>query len=320
MALGTAPDHTSTVATTAVPRAHLTVVRGARLFDGDRPVPLAAPTVVIDGSRIAAVGVPVPEHAEVVDLPGATLLPGLVDTHVHLAFDASTDPVGTLTAWDDAAALAAMADAARTASRPGRDHDGARSRGPLLPGSRPAGSRGAGPADDRRLRTAAHHARRPLPLPGRRVDRRPGDRPRPRRAGRRRHQDHGQRRQSHAWQPARAGAVRAGRAAGRGRRGAPARAAGHGPRARAAGRRRRGRGGCRRAGARHVHDRRRRGPGASRPARGDRRAAGRPRADRRRGPGCAVLPPMAVRMPALLANARLLCASGAPITAGTEGG
>ena len=29
---------------------------------------------------------------------------------------------------------------------------------------------------------------------------------------------------------------------------------------------------------------------------------------------------MAVRMPALLANARLLCASGAPITAGTDGG
>ena len=38
------------------------------------------------------------------------------------------------------------------------------------------------------------------------------------------------------------------------------------------------------------------------------------------GPGCAVLAPMAVRMPALLANARLLCASGAPVAAGTDGG
>ena len=37
-------------------------------------------------------------------------------------------------------------------------------------------------------------------------------------------------------------------------------------------------------------------------------------------PGAAVLPAMAVRIPALLANARLLCASGAPITAGTDGG
>jgi imidazolonepropionase-like amidohydrolase len=119
MALGAGRDHTSTVATTAVSRAHLTVVRGARLFDGTRPVPLAAPTVVIDGSRITAVGVPVPEHAAVVDLPGTTLLPGLVDTHVHLAFDASADPIGTLAAWDDTAALAAMTGAARTAARAG---------------------------------------------------------------------------------------------------------------------------------------------------------------------------------------------------------
>ena len=37
-------------------------------------------------------------------------------------------------------------------------------------------------------------------------------------------------------------------------------------------------------------------------------------------PGAAVLPPMAVRLPALQANARLLCASGAPITAGTDRG
>jgi imidazolonepropionase-like amidohydrolase len=37
-------------------------------------------------------------------------------------------------------------------------------------------------------------------------------------------------------------------------------------------------------------------------------------------PGAAVLPAMAVRLPALQANARLLCASGAPITAGTDGG
>jgi imidazolonepropionase-like amidohydrolase len=96
-------------------------VRGARLFDGAEVAAFAAPTVVIDGNRIVAVGdaVPVPEHAVLVDLPGATLLPGLVDTHVHLALDASTDPVGRLAGRDDAALLAAMADAARTAARAG---------------------------------------------------------------------------------------------------------------------------------------------------------------------------------------------------------
>ena len=29
------------------------------------------------------------------------MLPGLVDTHVHLAFDASVDPVGALAGRDD---------------------------------------------------------------------------------------------------------------------------------------------------------------------------------------------------------------------------
>ncbi|UWZ59597.1 amidohydrolase family protein [Dactylosporangium aurantiacum] len=79
------------------------------------------PVVVIDGGTITAVGsaLPVPDGATVVDLGTATLLPGLIDTHVHLAFDASTDPVGGLAARDDAAALAAMTAAARQAARGG---------------------------------------------------------------------------------------------------------------------------------------------------------------------------------------------------------
>jgi imidazolonepropionase-like amidohydrolase len=104
--------------TTVTERRRLTALRAAWLFDGTSPTLTARPTVVLDGGTILAVdaATPPPAGAEVVDLPGVTLLPGLIDTHVHLAFDASTDPVGHLAARDDNAALRAMAEAARAAA------------------------------------------------------------------------------------------------------------------------------------------------------------------------------------------------------------
>jgi imidazolonepropionase-like amidohydrolase len=90
-------------------------IRAGALFDGTGLV--RNPLVVVADGRFAEVATGpravVPPGAEVVELPGATLLPGLVDTHVHLGFDASTDPVGTLVAQDDDELLAAMARAAR---------------------------------------------------------------------------------------------------------------------------------------------------------------------------------------------------------------
>ena len=78
---------------------------------------MANPVVVFDGSTIVSVeqgGIP-PAGAVLNEFPGATLLPGLVDAHMHLAFDASLDPIGRLAGRDDASALAAMRTAARTA-------------------------------------------------------------------------------------------------------------------------------------------------------------------------------------------------------------
>ncbi|MDQ1295104.1 MAG: hypothetical protein QG608_2989 [Actinomycetota bacterium] len=58
-----------------------TAITNARIFDGHEV--LDATTVIIDGTRIAAVGGEPPSEAEVVDAAGATLLPGLIDAHVH---------------------------------------------------------------------------------------------------------------------------------------------------------------------------------------------------------------------------------------------
>jgi imidazolonepropionase-like amidohydrolase len=109
--------------TTAVPgkRGRLTVLRAAWLFDGTGSAPIRDPVVVIEDGTIlgAGSGGKAPEQGTVIDLPGATLLPGLVDTHVHLAFDASADPVGNLAGRQDGEVMEAMARAGQAALRGG---------------------------------------------------------------------------------------------------------------------------------------------------------------------------------------------------------
>jgi imidazolonepropionase-like amidohydrolase len=108
-------------APTGTERGRLTALRAAWLFDGTGSALIPDPLVVIDGGTIVAVGsgVAAPDGADVVDLSGAALLPGLVDTHVHLSFDASADPVGALAARSEDETLEAMIRAGQAALRGG---------------------------------------------------------------------------------------------------------------------------------------------------------------------------------------------------------
>lgn len=92
----------------------LLAVRASRVFDGERNA--GAATVLIDDGKIidvdTAAAAP-PAQAQVLDLDSdVSLLPGLIDAHVHLAFDAGPDVVTALNAADDDALLAQMTRAA----------------------------------------------------------------------------------------------------------------------------------------------------------------------------------------------------------------
>src|SRR5262245_6701670 len=69
---------------------------GATLIDGNGGAPLEGAVVVVTGQRIAAVGprgkVQPPKGAQIVDAAGKFLLPGFIDTNVHLSLYGVTTP------------------------------------------------------------------------------------------------------------------------------------------------------------------------------------------------------------------------------------
>lgn len=66
-----------------------TVIRVGSLIDGTGRDPVRNATIVIEGSRIVAVGGngAAPRDAEVIDASALTVMPGMIDCHVHLLFD-----------------------------------------------------------------------------------------------------------------------------------------------------------------------------------------------------------------------------------------
>src|SRR4249919_3820911 len=74
------------------------LLRPARVFDGVNPIPHEGWAVLVDGDRITAAGpdLAAPAGARVIDLPGTTLLPGLIEGHSHLFLHPYDE-----TLWDD---------------------------------------------------------------------------------------------------------------------------------------------------------------------------------------------------------------------------
>ncbi|MEV1002859.1 amidohydrolase family protein [Nonomuraea sp. NPDC050202] len=91
------------------------IIRAAKVLTGRPGEVIADGEVLIDGAKIVSVGPRGSAGAaeEVLDLPGHTVLPGMVDAHVHLGFDDKVDPVTRRSPESDHHLLLRMAENAR---------------------------------------------------------------------------------------------------------------------------------------------------------------------------------------------------------------
>jgi imidazolonepropionase-like amidohydrolase len=85
-----------------------TVLKPARVWDGVNLEAHDGWIVVVRGDLIEAAGPPgqikIPEHARVIELPGTTLLPGLIDAHTHVLLHPYNEAL-----WDDQVLKEALA-------------------------------------------------------------------------------------------------------------------------------------------------------------------------------------------------------------------
>ena len=68
-----------------IKEARIKAITGGTLIDGTGIGPIAEATIIIEGSTILAVGkgVQIPSGAKVIDASGKTVMPGLIDSHMH---------------------------------------------------------------------------------------------------------------------------------------------------------------------------------------------------------------------------------------------
>src|SRR5438132_8008636 len=83
------------------------LLKPAHIFDGESAQLHSGWAVVVRGEKIEAVGpasdIKVPADAKVIDLPGMTLMPGLIDAHSHILLHPYSETV-----WNDQVAREAL--------------------------------------------------------------------------------------------------------------------------------------------------------------------------------------------------------------------
>src|SRR5258705_156737 len=91
-----------------VPPAPVSLLKPARIWDGESAALRDGWVVLVRGEKIEAVGpaseVRVPADARVIDLPGTTLIPGLIEAHSHVLLHPYSE-----TSWNDQNAHEALA-------------------------------------------------------------------------------------------------------------------------------------------------------------------------------------------------------------------
>ena len=72
------------------------VLRGGKLIDGTGRPPLNDMVIVIEDSKIIEVGrndeIEIPKEAQIIDVDGNTIIPGMIDAHVHLCYGKHGEP------------------------------------------------------------------------------------------------------------------------------------------------------------------------------------------------------------------------------------
>ncbi len=96
-----------------------TYIKAGRVFDGSGDALLPDRVIVVEGGRIKAVGpsadVKIPNEANVIDLSGLTVLPGLIDAHTHLGSRADRyDEIAKFKDTPNHSAFAAVLNAKKT--------------------------------------------------------------------------------------------------------------------------------------------------------------------------------------------------------------